>query len=117
MRSPRTGTKKAAPRVLRRPDTRSRASEGRCFARRASATTLLGHQARRTDGGLVAALHDDLPLEGVEGSRPGGEPERDTRLLVRAAVAAAPERQARDRGCRHREEAAPAPAAAGAERR
>src|SRR5438132_13545603 len=55
--------------------------------------------------------------EVLEAARPRRGSERDARLLVRAAAPAAPEREARGRGRRHGEEAAPdADGAARAER-
>src|SRR6266545_8237556 len=81
---------------------------------RATSTTV----RLKGDGESLAADPDDLRREGLEGARPGREPERDARLLVRAATYAPPEREARHRRRRHREEApADAAEAARAERR
>ena len=56
--------------------------------------------------GLMSRTSTDHQGEVLEAARPRREPDRDARLFVRAAVAAAPERQARHRGRRHVEEAA-----------
>src|SRR5689334_21076222 len=75
----------------------------------------------RTYAGLDGTSDDDPEGEDLRPAGPGREPRRDARLLVRGAAAPAPERQARDRGCRHGEEAARDPvhldAAAGREAR
>ncbi len=68
--------------------------------------------------GLMSRTIADRQGEVLEAAQPGGESDRDARLLVRADARAAPERQARRRRRRHCEEAARAPdAEARAERR
>src|SRR5947199_9956470 len=59
----------------------------------------------RTDAGLDGTSDDDPEGEDLEPAQPGREPRRDARLLLRGAAAPAPERQARHRRRRDREEA------------
>ena len=76
------------------------------------------HPKRRTNGRSDVTRVADRESEVLEAAQPGGEPDRDARLLLRADADAAPERQARRRRCRHGEETARDPDAEGrAERR
>src|SRR6266702_3628484 len=61
---------------------------------------------RRTHAGPDGTGVHDHQGEVLEAPRPRREPVRDPRLLVRGAAPPAPEREARDRGRRDREEAA-----------
>src|SRR5712691_6221692 len=70
------------------------------------------------NGGIDVPDDDDHQGEVLDTLEPGREPERDARLFLREAARVPAERQARDRGRRHGQEAAPAPdPAARAERR
>src|SRR4051794_6756099 len=83
-----------------------------------SGTLTAEPETRRTDGRPDAASEPDREVEDVQDAEQGGEPDRDARLLLRAAAAASAERQARDRRRRHVEETAPdADPAARADRR
>src|SRR5919204_5180600 len=83
-----------------------------------SGTLTVEHTKRRTDGRPDATRVADREGEDLQDAEQGGEPDRDARLLVRAAAAAPAERQARNRRRRHLEEAAPdADRSARAERR
>src|SRR3954468_7434249 len=85
--------------------------------RLAIANDLIG----RTHAGLDGTSDDDPEGEDLEPVEPGRESRRDARLLLRGAAAPAPERQARHRRRRDRQEAARAAvhldAAAGREAR
>src|SRR5437870_11978786 len=72
-----------------------------------SGTLTVEPTTRRTDGRPDATREPDREGENLEAAQPGGESDRNARLLLRAAAAAPAERQARGRRRRHLEEAAP----------
>src|SRR6476660_4619894 len=69
---------------------------------------------RRTNGRSDVTRVTGGEVEVLEAARPRRGSGRDARLLLREAARAAAEREARDRGRRHREEAARAPGDAAA---
>src|SRR3954468_8383849 len=63
---------------------------------------------RRANGRSDGTNDDDHQGEVLKAAQSGGEALRDTRLLVRTAARAAPERQAGSRRCGHGQEASAA---------
>src|SRR5512132_622114 len=71
-------------------------------------TLLRKSQLGGPNGRADATDDDDHQGEVLEAAQPGGKALRDSRLLVRAAARAAPEREAGRRRRRHGQEASPA---------